>query len=141
VRTSNLLRRIERFTSPNVRSVVCLAFDSSYAGGFEAGAGAHGFEHFAHLGVLAGAVVDLLDGGSGAAGDALAAAAVDDLVVAALAGGQVLAAWGMLRHFPGSILPAPPARLGWLWPPNSKTLPKKRLTFSTVLACALKLFI
>jgi len=50
--------------------------------GFEAAAGAHGLEHFAHLGVLAEEVVDLLDGGSGAAGDALAAATVDDLVVA-----------------------------------------------------------
>jgi len=50
--------------------------------GFEAAAGAHGLEHFAHLGVLAEEVVDLLDGGSGAAGDALAAAPVDDLVVA-----------------------------------------------------------
>ena len=56
--------------------------------GFEAGAGAHGFEHFAHLGVLAEEVVDLLHGGSGAAGDALAAASVDDLVVASLAGGH-----------------------------------------------------
>jgi hypothetical protein len=32
--------------------------------GFEAAAGAHGLEHFAHLGVLAEEVVDLLDGGS-----------------------------------------------------------------------------
>jgi len=41
-----------------------------------------------HLDVLAEEVVDLLDGGSGAAGNALAATAVDDLVVAALEGGQ-----------------------------------------------------
>ena len=47
--------------------------------GFEAAAGAHGFEHLSHLGVLAEEVVDLPDGGSGAAGDALAAASVDDL--------------------------------------------------------------
>jgi hypothetical protein len=50
--------------------------------GFDAAAGSHGFEHVAHLGVLAEEAVDLMDGGSGAAGDALAAAAVDDLVVA-----------------------------------------------------------
>lgn len=56
--------------------------------GFDATAGAHGFEHFAHLGVLTEEVVDLLNGGSGAAGDALAAAAVDDLVVAALLSGH-----------------------------------------------------
>ena len=55
--------------------------------GLDAAAGAHGFEHFSHLGVLAEEVVDFLDGGSGAAGDALAAATVDDLVVAALLGG------------------------------------------------------
>ena len=40
-----------------------------------ASAGAHGLEHFAHLLVLAEEVVDLLDGGVGAEGDALAAAA------------------------------------------------------------------
>ena len=45
-------------------------------------AGAHGLEHFAHLDVLAEEVVDLPDGGAGAAGDALAAAAVDEFVVA-----------------------------------------------------------
>src|ERR1035441_3891719 len=56
--------------------------------GFEAAAGAHGLEHFAHLGVLAEQVVDVLDGGAGAAGDALAAAAVGDLVVAAFLGGH-----------------------------------------------------
>ncbi len=53
-----------------------------------ASAGAHGLEHFAHLLVLAEEVVDLLDGGAGAEGDALAAAAVDDGRVAALLGGH-----------------------------------------------------
>ena len=47
--------------------------------------GAHHFEHFAHLGVLLEEIVDLLDGGSGAGGDAFAAAAVDEFVVAAFA--------------------------------------------------------
>jgi hypothetical protein len=56
--------------------------------GFDATAAAHGFEHLSHLGVLAEEVVDLLDGGTGAAGDALAAASVDEFVVAALAGGH-----------------------------------------------------
>ena len=49
---------------------------------------AHALEHFAHLGVLAEEIVDLLDGGAGAEGDALAAAAVDDGGVAALLGGH-----------------------------------------------------
>jgi hypothetical protein len=53
-----------------------------------ASAGAHGLEHFAHLLVLAEEVVDLLDGGAGAEGDALAVAAVDDGGVAALLGGE-----------------------------------------------------
>jgi hypothetical protein len=48
-----------------------------------AAAGAHGLEHFAHLLVLAEEVVDLLDRGAGAQGDALAAASVDDGGVAA----------------------------------------------------------
>ena len=47
-------------------------------------AAAHGFEHFGHLGVLAEEVVDLLDGDAGAGGDALAAAAVDEVGVLAL---------------------------------------------------------
>ena len=45
---------------------------------------AHLLEHLGHLGVLAEEVVDVLNLGAGAFGDALAAAAVDDLVVAAL---------------------------------------------------------
>jgi len=52
--------------------------------GFDAAAGAHGFEHLSHLAVLAEEVVDVLHGGAGAGGDALAAAAVDELVVLAL---------------------------------------------------------
>jgi hypothetical protein len=55
----------------------------------QAAAAAHGFEHLLHLGVLAEEVVDLLDGGARASGDALAAAAVDEFVVAALAGGKL----------------------------------------------------
>ena len=42
-----------------------------------AGHAAHAFEEFGHLGVVAEEVVDLLGGGAGADGDALAAA-VDD---------------------------------------------------------------
>ena len=53
-----------------------------------AGHAAHAFEEFGHLGVLAEEVVDLLDGGAGAEGDALAAAAVDDGGVVALLGGH-----------------------------------------------------
>jgi hypothetical protein len=45
---------------------------------------AHHLEHLSHLGVLAQEVVDVLYGGSAAAGDAFAAVAVDDLVVEAL---------------------------------------------------------
>jgi len=51
---------------------------------FDAATAAHHLEHFAHLGVLAEEVVDVLDRGSAAAGDALAAVAVDDLVVETL---------------------------------------------------------
>jgi hypothetical protein len=54
----------------------------------QAAAAALGFKHLLHLGVLAEEVVDLLDGGARASGDALAAAAVDEFVVAAPAGGQ-----------------------------------------------------
>jgi len=50
----------------------------------DAATAAHHLEHFAHLGVLAEEVVDVLDRGSAAAGDALAAVAVDDLVVETL---------------------------------------------------------
>ena len=53
-----------------------------------ASAAAHGLEHLAHLLVLAEEVVDLLDGGAAAEGDALAAAAVDDRGVAALLDGH-----------------------------------------------------
>jgi len=49
--------------------------------GFDAAASAHGLEHLSHLGVLAEEVVDVLHGGAGAFGDALAPVAVDDLVV------------------------------------------------------------
>ena len=45
---------------------------------WHASAGAHHFHHFAHLGVLFEEVVPLLDGGAGAGGYAVAAAAVDD---------------------------------------------------------------
>lgn len=48
--------------------------------GFGAAAAAYGLEHFAHLGVLAEKVVDVLDGGPGAARDAFAAAAVYESV-------------------------------------------------------------
>ena len=48
--------------------------------GFDAAAAAHGLEHLAHLGVLAEEVVDVLHGGAAAAGYALAAVAIDDLV-------------------------------------------------------------
>jgi len=51
-------------------------------------AGAHGFEHLAHLGVLAEEVVDLLDGGARTLRDALAAAAVDEGGVGALFAGH-----------------------------------------------------
>jgi hypothetical protein len=44
--------------------------------GFHAASAAHGFEGLSHLGVLAEEVVDVLDGGSGAVGYALAAAVV-----------------------------------------------------------------
>ncbi len=53
-----------------------------------AAAGAHGFEHFAHLGVLAEEVVDLGDLNACTQGDAFAAAAVDDGGVLALFGGH-----------------------------------------------------
>jgi hypothetical protein len=49
---------------------------------------AHASEEFGHLGVLAEEVVDLLDGGAGAEGDALASAAIDHGGVVALAGGH-----------------------------------------------------
>ena len=50
---------------------------------------AHLLEHFAHLRVLAEELVYVLHGGAGAGGDALAAGAGDDFVVAAL----VRASW------------------------------------------------
>ena len=53
-------------------------------------AAAHAFEEFGHLGVLAEEIVDLLDGGAGAEGDALAAAAVDDGGVVALLGSHAV---------------------------------------------------
>src|SRR5262249_38668879 len=45
---------------------------------------AHVLEHLSHLGVLAEELVDFLDSGARSAGDAFAAAAVDDLVMLAL---------------------------------------------------------
>jgi hypothetical protein len=51
-------------------------------------AAAHGFKRLLHLGVLAEEVVNLPDGGARASGDAFAAAAVDEFVVVAPAGGQ-----------------------------------------------------
>lgn len=51
--------------------------------GFDAASAADRFEHFAHLGVLAEEVVDLLDRCAGAGGDAFAAGAVDEFVVLA----------------------------------------------------------
>src|SRR5215469_2832383 len=45
---------------------------------------AHVFKHLLHLSVLAEKIVNLLHRGAGAAGDAFAAAAVDDLVVVTL---------------------------------------------------------
>src|SRR5579863_5820324 len=45
-------------------------------------------EHLAHLGVLAEELVHILHRGAGACGYALAAAAGDDLVIAALLGGH-----------------------------------------------------
>jgi hypothetical protein len=53
-----------------------------------AAAGAHGFEHFAHLGVLFEEVVDVADLDAGAFGDALAALAVDEVGVQALLHGH-----------------------------------------------------
>ena len=85
-----------RMTISTTSSAICLSAEFLAALhlahhallGFDAAAAAHGLEHLAHLGVLAEEVVDVLDGGAGAAGDALAAAAVDDLVVVALFGGH-----------------------------------------------------
>ena len=45
---------------------------------------AHLLEHLSHLRVLAQQIVHFLHAGAGAAGDALAAAAVDDFVMQAL---------------------------------------------------------
>ena len=45
---------------------------------------AHVLEHFAHLGVLAQELVHFLHAGSGAPRDALAPAAIDDLMMIAL---------------------------------------------------------
>jgi|HubBroStandDraft_6_1064221.scaffolds.fasta_scaffold21839_2 hypothetical protein len=56
-------------------------FHTGHAAG-EAGL-AHGLEHLPHLSVLAEQVVDFLHAGAGAAGDALAAAAVDGFVMLA----------------------------------------------------------
>jgi len=63
-------------SSPKPLSAAHLAHEALLH--FGASAGAHGFEHLAHLGMLLEEVVDLGDLDAGAEGDALAAAAVDD---------------------------------------------------------------
>lgn len=68
--------------SPEFLSALHLAHHALL--GFDATAGAHGLEHLAHLAVLAEEVVDVLHGGAGASGDALAAVAVDEFMVLAL---------------------------------------------------------